>query len=448
MSYDEDFGDDGSAPSSAELMMDPAAESAVIAAALDQPRLIKTVAGLPTEVFATGVNRRIHEALVDLHKAGEPCDHTSVIRRAGRMATTKNQQQDLAARVTGYMGRGMNVTIGFHVERLLSLEKSRRVSQSATRLIQRVQESVKLDDGGLLAEGISETLIDLEAAQADAGIGVVDEAPMSLGELLDRQEAEHDWLIPGVMERMERLILTGFEGTGKSYLLAQMALTVAAGLNPFAGFPSGEPRRVLVVDCENSERQTRRRYRKIRGMVEQMCERHNHPVPDWYKAVRFVIRPEGVELNDPREVKRIERAIVATEPDLVIIGPLYRLHRLDTRDEQAAKELVSILDLLRVRHRFAMLAEAHVNHASGGQARALRPTGSAVFLRWPEFGLGLRPAAGTDEDEHPSKVDMVAWRGGRDDRVWPSQLHHSYGRLPWTADDKYEMRLSQAGYAG
>jgi replicative DNA helicase len=244
---------------------------------------------------------------------------------------------------------------------------------------------------------------------------------------------------------MDRLILTGLEGTGKSYLGAQFALCIAAGLHPFLGFPTGSQRQVLVIDSENSERQTIRRYEKIRKMIVALCEEAGIDEPDWFKQVRFVLRPEGIELNDPRQLGRIEKAIAATRPDFCIIGPLYRLHQLDTRDEQGAKDLVSILDRLRVKHRFAMMSEAHVNHGIKGD-RALRPTGSSVFLRWPEFGLGLKPANGTEEEEHPSRVNLVAWRGGREDRIWPSLLEHSYNRLPWTADAQYASRVNRAGF--
>jgi RecA-family ATPase len=40
-------------------------------------------------------------------------------------------------------------------------------------------------------------------------------------------------VIPGLLERRDRLMLTGEEGLGKSYLLRQIAVMAAAGLDPF-----------------------------------------------------------------------------------------------------------------------------------------------------------------------------------------------------------------------
>ena len=53
--------------------------------------------------------------------------------------------------------------------------------------------------------------------------------------------------------------------------------------------------------------------------------------------------------------------------------------------------------------------------------RPLRPTGSSLWLRWPEFGYGLRRAK-TDDAEEFHRVEVVAWRGARGERNWPGEL--------------------------
>jgi replicative DNA helicase len=101
-------------------------------------------------------------------------------------------------------------------------------------------------------------------------------------------------------------------------------------------------------------------------------------------------------------------------------------------DETAARDLVRILDGLRTRYGFALLTEAHPGHAEDGAGeRRMRPAGSSLFLRWPEFGFGLRRAKEA-QGHHPDLVDVVAWRGSREQRSWPRQLKHgSPNGLPW-----------------
>jgi replicative DNA helicase len=54
--------------------------------------------------------------------------------------------------------------------------------------------------------------------------------------------------------------------------------------------------------------------------------------------------------------------------------------------------------------------------------RSLRPAGSSLLLRWPEFGLGLKPASNRKLGGRIQDLEMIHWRGDRDDRNWPHYL--------------------------
>lgn len=261
--------------------------------------------------------------------------------------------------------------------------------------------------------------IDL-AEQAD--VGIADDTPsLTLADLLAGQE-QHDWLVPGLLERGERIILTGAEGLGKSFVISQFGLCLAAGLHPFTGHPIDHQLRVLVVDCENGLSQSRRRFRAI-------ADRLGRSADSARANLRLELRPNGLDLL-AQDAAWLDRKVALNAPDLLVVGPLYRLHYQNMNDELAARELVRVLDTLRTRYGCALLTEAHPGHAedaSGG--RRMRPAGSSLFLRWPEFGFGMRRAKGV-EGEHPSLVDVVPWRGSREERQWPRQLKHGH-RLPW-----------------
>jgi ATPase subunit of ABC transporter with duplicated ATPase domains len=64
--------------------------------------------------------------------------------------------------------------------------------------------------------------------QRAADIGLLD-----LDAFLAEPDPEYDWLIPGLLERGDRVIVTGQEGKGKSTLLRQIGVQVAAGIHPF-----------------------------------------------------------------------------------------------------------------------------------------------------------------------------------------------------------------------
>jgi hypothetical protein len=310
-----------------------------------------------------------------------------------------------------------------YAERVLHCYARRNLSAAATRIRQRLDQSWTNGWAEPIAEFTAELRESMDAAeQADAG-AAAEQPSMSLSDLLSGADT-HDWLVPGLLERGERIIITGSEGLGKSWICTQFAVSLAAGLHPFTGSPLGQRRhaiRVLVVDCENGLSQSRRRFRAI-------VNRLGDDGP-WRDNLRIELRPNGLNLLGS-DAGWLERKVAANAPDLLVVGPLYRLHYANMNDETPARELVRVLDTIRTRHGCALMSEAHPGHSEDSSGdRRMRPAGSSLFLRWPEFGYGLRRAKGI-EGEHPSLVDVVAWRGSREERQWPKQLKHG-GFLPW-----------------
>lgn len=321
----------------------------------------------------------------------------------------------------------------FYAERIMQCASRRNLSAAATLLRQRLEQSwvngwnEPVSD---FTKRMREACDDAESLDSEPE---VNQPSLSLTELLAGRD-EHDWLVPGLLERGERIILTGSEGLGKSWMISQFATCLAAGRHPFTGHILGSgqyQQQVLVVDCENGVSQSRRRFRKIADGVPGQSR-------DWRDNLRIELRPNGLNLLGA-DAGWLERKIAMNAPDLVVVGPLYRLHYANMNDESAARDLVRVLDGLRTRYGFSLLSEAHPGHAEDGAGeRRMRPAGSSLFLRWPEFGFGMRRAKGA-EGEHPSLVDVVSWRGSREERAWPRQLKHGNGGLPWVpADPHYD----------
>ena len=240
--------------------------------------------------------------------------------------------------------------------------------------------------------------------------------------LLAGDDPEYDWLVPGLLERMERIMLTGFEGYGKSMMMRQIAVCLAAGLHPFmlAGH-GGDPLKVLYLDAENTERQNRR---KFRPMVQQ-AHRDGFPIPGG--MLRIIHKTEGVDLTREDDAAWLLERVTAHTPDVLVIGPLYQLHAQNMNDELAARKLTQALNHVRKSSGCALIMEAHAGHGDGQHARSTRPTGSSLFLRWPEYGYGLKPFDGTNEALR-SPLQVKSWRGARDERSWPEYVD----RVPGT----------------
>ena len=424
-------------------LRDPYAERSLIAIAL-QPESIggsaAEFAALPVAAITDPKLSAVARVMWAMIAKGVPVTPEGVMRAVVAEAAGRNQAESLGRVVADCAGAfTSSAAAPYFAERLLRLHTARSVDTAVDTIRRKIRYAAYHDDEDVMAGAVDQARSVLaEAEQGFAGVGV--DVPMSLAELLEGED-EFDWLVPGLLERRDRLILTGFEGHGKSYLIAQIGLCVAAGLHPFTGDPipglDGGTLRTLVFDCENSRGQLRRRYRRIAGQVDEFRQRHGLDPADWKSIVRIVSRPEGVDLSTPRELARIEQACSTVAPDLLVCGPLYKMSSVDIRDEQAAQTLTMTLDGLRVRHGFTLLMEGHAGHAKTGEgSRGVRPIGSSLFLRWPEFGFGIRPDADHAHEEHPTVVDMVAWRGSRDERDWPRALLHGHS-LPWRPTPDY-----------
>lgn len=244
--------------------------------------------------------------------------------------------------------------------------------------------------------------------------------PKSLGEILAGTDS-YDWVIPDMLERQDRLILTGTEGAGKTTLARQICVMAAAGLHPLQR-ENGKPRMiqpvsVLVVDAENTEKQWRRATRFTARMAGE------EGVLDPASEIQ-VVAGHRIDITRGTHLGEIHRLVDRFKPDLLYIGPLYKItHGAIQTDDDAAPLLVA-LDSLRERG-IALMMEAHAAKGDGHGVRDLRPRGSAALMGWPEFGIGLYPDDSGD-------VELKRWRGDRDERKWPRML--TRGRVwPWEA---------------
>lgn len=238
------------------------------------------------------------------------------------------------------------------------------------------------------------------------------------GAFVDEDLEPFDWLIPGLLERMDRVIVVASEGVGKSTLARQMALALSAGVHPFNA-TSIRPRRTLVVDLENSPRLVRRKGGELVGLLRAQGKWASDRAYLWSQ-------PGGIDLRRPTDVLAFDEVLEETRPALVCFGPLYKAFvEADLKAEQVNREVAAVLDRMRAKHRVALWLEHHAPMEQNGK-RSLRPFGSGVWSRWPEFGLSLYK----DRDSDPSGNTLAVqrFRGDRDERSWPDWIVRD---LPW-----------------
>jgi replicative DNA helicase len=132
-----------------------------------------------------------------------------------------------------------------------------------------------------------------------------------------------------------------------------------------------------------------------------------------------------INLLNGKAVEQVHRWIDEYEPDLLMVGPIYKMVPGSLNDEDVTARLLGALDEFRERG-VTLLIEGHAGHGKDDKGdREFRPRGSSMMLGWPEFGLGLKSLSETE-------AELVKWRGSREERPWPRFIRHGgSGELPW-----------------
>lgn len=270
---------------------------------------------------------------------------------------------------------------------------------------------------GHTLETLLETTPESEVTRARTGIDILD--------VILRPRGQTVFAIDNTLAMGERLILLGFEGTGKSTLCRQIGVMVAAGLHPFTGMPMREPRKVLFIDSENHPEQVLDSW----AQLVNLAGRHDHPIE---RGMLTVLEEweANRDLTQEGGAAWLMERVHAYEPDLVVMGPLTNLAGKDLRDDEPVRKLRNAVNQARNICNSAFIMEHHAPlKGNMDKERPLRPYGSSLFLKWPDYGYGIKPT----EDEK-----VFEWHKNRGPRVrsrfWPEGLREGVAgsdEWPW-----------------
>jgi replicative DNA helicase len=321
--------------------------------------------------------------------------------------------------------------LGWHVEQLQGATMRRRTAEVANRMLQAVTTMADTD-------GALDVVADQYALLAEIIDGgkrsTAPVVPMSSFEdFIDEDVPPYQWVIPGTLAVQERVVLTAFEGSGKSTLARQIAAMVAAGRHPFAPKLRIPPKRTLLLDSENPPDLLRR---GLKRLVAPMLEEDGLML----EGRAMVARDPGGTLDVRTEAgyAGLCSLIETHQPDLLCAGPVYRMTDKRSTDswEDVATGIQQALQKIAATYGLALFLEHHAGKSKDTSGkRGLDPYGSSLWLRWSEFGLGLRAV-----DEHEGNVfELERFRNDREEGRpgWPDQLirEGQRGARPfWRAD--------------
>ena len=156
---------------------------------------------------------------------------------------------------------------------------------------------------------------------------------LSLAAVLAMKQVEIDWCVEGLIPRQGVAILGGPPGQGKSWMLLDLALALITR-RPWLGRFRTKPGRVLYVDEESPP-----------GLVpyrlQKLIRARDYEIPQ--EDLQFVLG-QGLCLARESSLEQLRRTIEATQPSLLIVDSLIRVHG---SEENSASEMARIFALVK-----------------------------------------------------------------------------------------------------
>ena len=181
-------------------------------------------------------------------------------------------------------------------------------------------------------------------------------AVLSLAQLLEQQpsEARPCLVEPGLLPPQGILFVGGEPKVGKSLLVANLALSLAAGVDRI-GFPIPAPRRVLICQFELPVAQFVSRLALMRGVLGAAADQH----------LLVDTRATGHLLSAAQGLNHFVSAARAAAAEIIVLDPLYSTHDQDENDTRAMAALCQSLLRLRDASRAALVVVHHVRKSIG-----------------------------------------------------------------------------------
>lgn len=397
-------------------------EGQLTSALLSDPSAYEHVRWLDPDLFAWPVTRKVYVAVQFVLRDHPDVNGAELVTRVKDLLIEYKHPdavQFLIDLVTQPTGLAVNVNV--YARSIFEARQREDLKTAAVRIQQIVNSDKPV---GEIRQLLDETYTEMVGtAEAEPGWRPI-QGLMPVSAFMADVTESFDWVIPGLLERQERLMVIALEKAGKTVLTRQVSLMLSAGVHPFDRSTRIPAMRTLLVDLENPAPIARRDFRRQVETLSDVWAADND-------RAYILHRPAGIHLGDPHDRLLLRHAMEHVQPDLLCISPIYKAYDgLEQSWEQQAHGVQKPLDMLREQFNCAIWMEHHAPGKDGqSRTREIRPFGSTRWGRWLDYQVALQPTA---ENPNPPFREFW-WRAVRRDERKMAPMKIRRGMLSETS---------------
>lgn len=171
--------------------------------------------------------------------------------------------------------------------------------------------------------------------------------PLHISELMDKEFPDTEWVIEKLIPAESITAISGSPATYKTWIILHLALEIAQGGVLFDNFSANQGG-VLIIDEENGERLTQKRFDKLEKEID---------LPIFFLAL------SGFKLSE-ESVKTIVEFCKQNAVKVIIFDSLIRIHSEDENDAAKMAKVFSFLKQLN-KHGLTVIFTHHNRKQSG-----------------------------------------------------------------------------------
>ena len=204
-------------------------------------------------------------------------------------------------------------------------------------------------------------------------------------EFLGAEFPDGEPVLEGLLYKGQNILLVAPQKSAKTMLSMQLGLSVAHGL-PFLGkWQSPHAQRVLFVACEGTNDE-----------LQDMMKRQIRALDIQEDGKLVIVRTPYMHLNTASGESTLRGLVDSERPDLLILDPLYRLHKGSVNNDDLVADTTAVLNDLGQHYGHATWMPHHEHkerHDQFGMAfedRSSRYAGSWALGAWCSSMFGFQ----------------------------------------------------------